>query len=232
MSQQALHPQMSGKQPNAGSDELRLIEALRRGEEAAFARLLQMYQPALVRLASIYVSNQATAEEVAQETWLAVLQGIHRFEGRSSLKTWIFSILMNQAKKRGQREGRQIPFSALWQAEAEPDEPAVDPDRFIPADAAQWGGHWAERPQHWDDIPESRLLSQETQAYLLQAVQMLAPSQRIRKLGHFQRVPDRDWIEDVKVVENGNILLLAKYDVWQVQDHKRTVTLELLKNPE
>jgi len=163
---------------NSSTDDLQLVEALRRGEEAAFAKLLQLHHTALVRLASIYLSNQAAAEEVAQETWLAVLQGIHRFEGRSSLKTWIFRILMNQAKKQGQREGRQIPFSAMWRLEDEPNEPAVEPDRFLPADAPQWSHHWVAHPQNWDEIPESRLLSQETHAYLLQAIDMLPPSQR------------------------------------------------------
>ncbi len=178
MSQQALPSQASGVEPNTGSDELRLIEALRQGEEAAFVKLLHQHHTALVRLASLYVSNWATAEELAQETWLAVLQGVHRFEGRSSLKTWIFRILINQAKKRAQREGRQIPFSALWQSESQPAEPAVDPERFLPADDPNWPGHWASAPARWDEIPENCLLSQETQAYLWQAVEVLPPSQR------------------------------------------------------
>ena len=96
-------------------DEPRFVAALRAGEEAAFAALLDRYHPSLVNVALAYVPNRAVAEEVAQETWLAVLQGIDRFEARSSLKTWIFSILLNRARRRGQREGRIIPFSALAQ---------------------------------------------------------------------------------------------------------------------
>lgn|GEM_PF-5516422 len=91
----------------ATSDELHLVEALRAGDEAAFASLLDQYHASLVRLACIYVSSRAVAEEVAQETWLGVLQGLDRFEGRSSLKTWIFRILTNRAKTRGQREARR-----------------------------------------------------------------------------------------------------------------------------
>lgn len=159
-------------------DEGHLLEALRLGAEAAFIQLIGQYHSALVRLALMYVSNHALAEEIAQETWLAVLQGIHRFEGRSSLKTWIFSILINQAKKRAQREGRQIPFSAMGQADPLASEPSVEPDRFLPADDPHWANHWAIVPDNWQDLPESRLLSQETLAYLRQAINTLPPNQR------------------------------------------------------
>lgn len=161
------------------SVDLDLVRALRQGDEAAFVQLLNQYHTSLIRLARLYVSGQTIAEEVVQETWIGVLQGIHRFEGRSSLKTWIFRILINQAKKRSQREDRHIPFSALWSAE-EADEPAVDPARFRPAADPQWPEHWAAeaKPESWDDIPESRLLSQETQQCLLAAIELLPPSQR------------------------------------------------------
>jgi len=174
-------PEMSGLPPAnvvASVNDLRLVEALRRGEEAAFQELLDRHHLALVRLASMYVSSQAVAEEVVQETWLAVLQGIHGFEGRASLKTWIFRILINKSKKHGQREDRQIPFSALWQPDDEAAEPAVEPERFRPPDAPQWPGHWATHPTSWENIPENRLLSQETQTHLLQAIDGLPPAQR------------------------------------------------------
>jgi RNA polymerase sigma-70 factor (ECF subfamily) len=162
---------------SASEEDLRLVEALRQGDEAAFTSLLDRYHTSLLRLALMYTSSQTLAEEIVQETWLGVLQGIQRFEGRSSLKTWIYRILINQAKKRAQREDRQVPFSALWDPEAEPDEPAVAPERFNPAGMA-WAGHWVSEPEGWDDIPESRLLSQETRAYLLQAIESLPPNQR------------------------------------------------------
>ena len=98
---------------SASEEDIRLVEALRRGDEAAFVSLLDRYHTSLLRLALMYTSSQTLAEEIVQETWIGVLQGIQRFEGRSSLKTWIYRILMNQAKKRAQREDRQIPFSAL-----------------------------------------------------------------------------------------------------------------------
>ena len=114
--------------------------------------LVERYQPALVRLAQSFVPSRAVAEEVAQETWLGVLNGIDRFEGRSSLKTWIFRILVNRAKTRGERESRSVPFSSL---EREDGEPVVDPDRFG-ADGA-----WSSPPRSWEGEPEGRLLAGE-----------------------------------------------------------------------
>src|SRR6266550_805632 len=104
-------------------DDERLVAALRDGDEGAFIALVERYGSLMLRVASTYVRTPAVAEEVVQETWLAVLEGIDRFEGRSSLKTWLFRILTNRAKTRGGREARSLPFSAL-----EPDEPAVDAD--------------------------------------------------------------------------------------------------------
>ncbi|MFN8570143.1 MAG: sigma factor [Kouleothrix sp.] len=113
--------------PPASADELQLIAALRAGDEAAFVALVDRYHSMLLRLALMYVHSRAVAEEVVQETWLGVLQGLARFEGRSSLKTWIFRILTNRAKTRGQREGRSIAFSDLASAEAGLAETSVDP---------------------------------------------------------------------------------------------------------
>ncbi len=150
-------------------NEAALVAALRRGDEAAFRALIEMYNPMLVRVARMYVSTQAVAEEVAQETWLAVLEGIDRFEGRSSFKTWLFRILTNRAKTRGIREGRSLPFSAL-----EPDEPAVEPERFHGGDH-NWPGHWSAPPQ---GFPEERLLAAETRDVIEQAIATLPPTQR------------------------------------------------------
>jgi RNA polymerase sigma-70 factor (ECF subfamily) len=150
-------------------NEAALVAALRRGDEAAFRALIDMYHAMLVRVARMYVSTQAVAEEVAQETWLAVLEGIGRFEGRSSLKTWLFRILTNRAKTRGIREGRSLPFSAL-----EPDEPAVESERFHGGDHA-WPGHWSAPPA---EFPEDRLLAGETREVIERAIEALPPTQR------------------------------------------------------
>jgi len=144
-------------------EEMQLVEALRGGDERAFEQLIRMYQTALLRVVQMYVSSRAVAEEVVQETWVAVLNGIDRFEGRSSLKTWIFRIAANRAKTRGEREGRILPFSSLG-----PPEPAVEGDRFD-------HGHWASPPTDW---PEQRLLGQETQTVIENAIEMLPDTQR------------------------------------------------------
>ena len=152
-----------------------LIASLRAGDEAAFGQLVDRYQASLVRIARLYVSSQAVAEEVAQETWLGVLNGLDRFEERSSLKTWIFRILANIAKTRGTREGRTVPFSSVA---ADDDEPSVDPDRFIPADAERAPRHWAVPPALWSTEPDERLLAGEVRELIFRTIDGLPPNQR------------------------------------------------------
>jgi RNA polymerase sigma-70 factor (ECF subfamily) len=121
------------------------------------------------------VRTPALADEVVQEAWLGVLNGLDRFEGRSSLKTWIFRILTNIAKTRGQREGRTIPFSALQRPELV-QEPALESDRFRDPEDPRWPGHWASPPQAW--APEERLVGSETQKVIAEAIEQLPASQR------------------------------------------------------
>ncbi|MGB8646764.1 MAG: sigma-70 family RNA polymerase sigma factor [Anaerolineae bacterium] len=163
--------------PSARSDEAQLVAALRAGDEAAFEMLVERHHSALLRLALFFVRDSHVAQDVVQETWLAVLRGIDSFEGRSSLKTWIFSILSNIARTRAQREGRSLPFSAIWNPENDPDEPAVEPGRFIPA-GQRSAGQWASLPLNWGELPEERLLSQETLDMVYRAIDLLPPSQR------------------------------------------------------
>jgi RNA polymerase sigma-70 factor, ECF subfamily len=158
----------------AAAAEAQLVEALREGDEAAFAALVREYHPSLVRIARMFVSTQASAEEAAAETWLAVLNGLDRFEGRSSLRTWIFRILTNIAKTKAVREGRTLPFSAL-QDPARVPEAAVDADRFLDPEHPRWPGHWASKPQPW---PEEALVAAETRRRLAAAIEALPPTQR------------------------------------------------------
>jgi RNA polymerase sigma-70 factor (ECF subfamily) len=158
----------------AEAAEAQLLEALRAGDEDAFRALVREYQPSLVRVARIYVPTQAAAEEVAQETWLGVLNGLSRFEGRSSLRTWIFRILTNIAKTRAVRDGRTLPFSALSDPGRVP-EAAVDADRFLDLEHPRWPGHWALRPEAW---PEDALIAAETREQLADAIEALPPAQR------------------------------------------------------
>ena len=160
----------------ASADDLYLIEQLRSGNEAAFEALIDRYATAMLRLAMVYVRASAVAEEVVQETWLAVLEGLCRFEGRSSLKTWMFRILTNCAKTRAQREGRSIPFSSLEDSDTDHAEHAVDPDRFLPVDH-QWSGNWVSFPCNWEEMPEDHLLSWETRTCIHRAIEALPTNQ-------------------------------------------------------
>jgi RNA polymerase sigma-70 factor, ECF subfamily len=164
-------------QVRLAGDDQSLVEALRGGEESAFVTLLARYQSALVRLATIYVHDRAIAEEVVQETWLAVLRGLDRFECRASLKTWLFRILVNRARTRASRESRTVPVSSLQPGDTDCYEPAVEPGRFRPADDPRWPGHWLVAPSA-DDLPEERLLAAELLERVRVAVSELPPSQR------------------------------------------------------
>jgi RNA polymerase sigma-70 factor (ECF subfamily) len=162
--------------PAAGApDEAALVEALRRGDEEAFAGLVERHQASMVRIAMLYVTRRDVAEEVAQETWLAVLEGIDRFEARSCFKTWLFRILTNHAKTRGARERRMVPLSTLAGGEDE-DGPSVDPSRFL-GDADRWAGHWASAPTSWGGSPERRLLERELRSAIAAAIAALPASQ-------------------------------------------------------
>jgi RNA polymerase sigma-70 factor (ECF subfamily) len=152
---------------------MELIARLRQGDEEAFASLVDRYHSSLVRLALAHVTDRSVAEEVVQESWIGVLEGLGRFEGRSSLKTWIFRIVTNKAKTRGVRESRHTTFSDLH-SDTESDEPAVDPALF--RTSGHWADYWAEYPQPWDEeTPEKCLLTKEGSAYLEQAIQALPP---------------------------------------------------------
>lgn len=155
---------------NSHSDE-QLLAALKRGEERAFVALVERHQSLMLRVARRYVRSGAVAEEVVQETWLGVLDGIERFEGRASLKTWIFRILTNRALTRAEREGRVVPFSSL----ADDDGPAVDADRFRP-EGDRWPGHWWTSPA---PLPEDGLLARETLALVGEAIAELPERQHI-----------------------------------------------------
>jgi RNA polymerase sigma-70 factor, ECF subfamily len=140
-----------------------------------FDRLVEQHYGSMKRMARTFVGSDAVAEEVVQDTWLAIVAGIDRFEGRSSLQTWMFSILTNRAKTRGARERRSTPLSCL--GAGEPDEPAIDADRFQSDDDA-WPGHWATPPRPWQK-PERRLLSLEARGHLKAALDALPERQRL-----------------------------------------------------
>jgi RNA polymerase sigma-70 factor (ECF subfamily) len=153
------------------ADDTDLVERLRAGDESAFAVLVDRYYASMLHVARGYVATREAAEDVVQETFLGVIKGIATFEGRSSLKTWMFRILVNRAQTRGEREGRTRPFSSL----AEGDEPAVDPDRF--AKDGRWAGYWS-APPSTEELPEASVLATEMGSRLLAAIEGLPAAQR------------------------------------------------------
>jgi RNA polymerase sigma-70 factor (ECF subfamily) len=161
----------------ASADDVRLVAALRAGDERVFMELVEQYGPSLLRVAMLFVRTRAVAEEVVQDTWVGVLKGIDRFEGRSSFKTWLFRILTNTAKSRAEREGRSVPFSALGDADLEPGAASVEPGRFQP-EGERWASYWVSSPRRFDEIPEDRLLSSETLALVQRVVETLPETQR------------------------------------------------------
>lgn len=154
--------------------EDRLVAALRAGDEEAFRTVVRDWHASMLRVARIFTPSRAVAEDVVQETWVRVLGALDRFEGRSSLKTWVFRILVNTAKTRAQREGRTIPFSALQDASRIP-EASVEPERFLPDDDPFHPGGWAAPPRA---LPEERLLAAETREVVAAAIEALPANQR------------------------------------------------------
>jgi RNA polymerase sigma-70 factor (ECF subfamily) len=167
------------QQPNdlPADDDGPLLAALRAGDRQAFMTLVERYHSAMVRLARSFVGNQSVAEDVAQDAWLGVLRGLPTFQGRSSLKTWIFRILTNRAKTRGVREGRSVPFSALWSLGGEPAETAVAADRFQ-GPGEPYPGHWRQSPAAWDMSPDEVALSHELRGVISAAIAALPASQQ------------------------------------------------------
>jgi RNA polymerase sigma-70 factor (ECF subfamily) len=154
-----------------------LVAALRRGDEAAFSQLVDELNGPLTRLALAHVPSRAVAEDVVGDTWLGVVRGIDQFQGRSSLRTWIFQILLNNARTRGKREKRALPFSSLWRRDPEGrDEPAVEPGRFQ-GRRGEYPGHWARPPVEWDS-PEERLAGDAARDVMLEAIAKLPERQR------------------------------------------------------
>jgi RNA polymerase sigma-70 factor (ECF subfamily) len=157
----------------ASPADLAIVERLRAGDETTFMMLVEQHQAAMLRIARMYVSSGAVAEEAVQEAWLGIIKGLDRFEGRSSLRTWMFRIVAYVAKTRGQREGRSVPFSTLAGDETES---AIDPDWFQRA-AERFPGEWRTVPDDWRGIPEDRLIGNETLQRIGLAIDMLPPMQ-------------------------------------------------------
>jgi RNA polymerase sigma-70 factor (ECF subfamily) len=170
-------PRAAARGAGAPSDpDAALLNRLRQGDEDAFRALVEEHGPFLMRLVMTHVPSRAIAEEVVQDTWLAALEGLDRFEGRSMLRTWLASIALNKARTRGTREGRILPFALLRRRYEEGGGPAVDPERFQ-GRRGERPGWWARPPLAWED-PERQLEANETRDAMLKAIRDLPPRQR------------------------------------------------------
>jgi RNA polymerase sigma-70 factor, ECF subfamily len=158
--------------PDPAAADAALLERLRAGDEAAFEALVVRHYATMLAVAQTYVKGRAVAEEVVQEAWLGVIKGLDRFEGRSSLRTWILSILVNQAKTRGVREARSVPFATL-----EGEEPAVDADRFR-GPHESYPGHWRAFPGDWGRSAAAAVQDRETLRVVMKAIADLPATQQ------------------------------------------------------
>jgi RNA polymerase sigma-70 factor (ECF subfamily) len=142
------------------------VAALRRGDGATFTALVKLHQPSFLRIARVWVRDAVAAGEVVQATWLAALESIDHFEGRSSLRTWLYGILVNVARAHVRAERREIPLSALVADEVAETGPSVAPERFFP-EGHHWAGHWNAMPEPFpgpDQALERRELRDTLQA--------------------------------------------------------------------
>lgn len=180
--------------------EDQLLAKLRGGDEGAFDELINRHHGTLIRMAMGYVADREVAEEVVQDTWMAVIEGLNRFEGRSSLRTWVCGILIHKAKDRGVREKRHTTFSAFESHDDDNDE-AVDPSRF--QQSGEWAGHWAFPPQPWDDqTPEKLLASQEAIHAMNQAIEALpANLKEVLIIRDIEGVEAKEACEILKITE-------------------------------
>jgi RNA polymerase sigma-70 factor (ECF subfamily) len=192
-------------------DETTLLVSLRKGDEKVFESLIEKYHASLVRLAGLFVHEDAVAEELAQDTWLAVLQGLDRFEGRSSFKTWLFTILTNKAKTRSRRDRRFIVVSDM--DETTSDSSTVDADRFYSSLVNKNTGHWASGadPNSWEDLPEATLASKETMSLITQIIESLPENQRlVITLRDVNEIPSNEVCSMLGISETNQRVLLHR----------------------
>jgi RNA polymerase sigma-70 factor (ECF subfamily) len=202
--------------PTSGDAERALLAALRAGHDQTFRELARSWSPSMLRVARRHVPSHAVAEDVVQETWVAVLRGIDRFEGRSSLRTWVFRILVNQAKTRGAAERRTVPFSSAFPDEEELHESTIPARRTAPDDEPSWPlnqvSRWVRPPARWElDGPEAALLAQETRLRLRAALAALPPRQRqVVSLRDVQGLTGADVARELDLTEGNQRVLLHR----------------------
>ena len=189
--------------------EEHILAQLREGNEEAFCALVRRHSPSMTRVAMVFVSRRAVAEEVVQEAWLNVVRGLDGFEAKSSLRTWIYAILGNCARRRAEQEQRLVPLSELAAEEASGEDLGVSPDRFF--EGGRWAGMWSSAVARWDDLPEERLLSSEVRTALLEAIDALPRMQRaVITLRDVEGWPPEEVCEYLGVADGNQRVLLHR----------------------
>jgi RNA polymerase sigma-70 factor (ECF subfamily) len=184
-------------------DEAALLRALREGDERAFGVLVDRYHLPLLRYARAHVRNPAVAEELVQDTWLALVQGIGRFQGRSTLKTWLFHVLAHKVSERVRHDVR-LPSSPLL------DEPAVAPERFQD-ERGRWPGHWATPPPDWSSLPDEHVAERELLDQIERLIAGLPPRQRtVLILRDIEGLSSADVCQVLGVTDGGERVLLHR----------------------
>lgn len=179
-------------------DDSDLVRRLQEGDEQAFVTLVERYHALLLRVASAFVPSRAVAEEVVQDTWLGVVKGIERFEGRSSLKTWLFRIVVNRARSTGVRERRETPTDSIH-------EPAVPPERFGPH------GEWSSPPVPWTDDAEDRIVARDTARKVSRHLDRLPAGQRrVVLMRDFEGLPAAEVCNLLGITEANQRVLLHR----------------------
>jgi len=198
---------VGGHGTRVSADEEALLGRLRAGDEAAFASLVERHTGTMLAVAQTCVGTHAVAEEVVQDAWIGVLQGLDRFEGRSSLKTWITRIVLNIARTRGARDARSVPFSSLT---PEGDATVVSPERFRQPGSA-FAGHWTQYPHPWEPLPEEELLGNETIDVAVRAIGQLPAAQRtVITLRDIEGWTTREVCEALDISEGNERVLLHR----------------------
>jgi RNA polymerase sigma-70 factor, ECF subfamily len=186
-----------------------ILAQLRDGNEEAFCELVRRHSPSMMRVATAFVSRRAVAEEVVQETWLNVVRGLDGFEEKSSLRTWIYAILGNCARRRAEQEQRLVPLSELAADEAAGDDLGVSGDRFF--EGGRWAGMWSTAVSPWRDLPEERLLSSELRTALIEAIDALPRMQRaVITLRDVEGWPPEEVCEYLAVADGNQRVLLHR----------------------
>ena len=199
--------------PTTSEADAGLLGRLRAGHDETFCELVRAWSPSMHRVARRHVPSDAVAEDVVQETWVAVLRGIDRFEGRSSLRTWVFRILINQAKTRGAAERRTVPFSCAFPDDEDEVSELTSAPRAAASDGeSEWPRRWVRPAARWElDGPEAAVLAQETRVRLRAALDTLPPRQRqVVSLRDVQGFTGADVARELDLTEGNQRVLLHR----------------------